>query len=241
MIGSVKNYIYRGKKIIKLLISAKVRKKIARLYLRGNGIEIGALFNPLKTSKSAHVNYLDRMSVPHLRKQYPELQRKKIVHTDIIDNGEYLHNIKNCTQDFVIANHFLEHCQNPILAIKNMLRVLKMGGVLYFAIPNKLYTFDANRSATSIDHLMKDYTNGPEWSKKQHFEEWVHFIDNITDKDLFEKQVNNLIKVDYSIHYHTWTQRTMIEFFTFLQNMFNFKIELTLKNYQEVIFILRKI
>ena len=104
------------------------------------------------------------------------------MHVDIVDDGERLETIGDLTQDFVIANHFIEHSQNPIGAIENMLRVLKHGGILYLAVPDKRYTFDIDRPVTTIEHLLQDYEQGPQWSKRQHFEEWSRFIDKIVDR-----------------------------------------------------------
>lgn len=113
------------------------RESIANAYLVGNGIEIGPLHNPLRVPPQARVQYVDRMPVAQLREQYPELHRDRLVSADIIDDGERLESVQDASQDFVIANHFLEHCQNPIETISNMLRVLKPGGVLYICIPDK--------------------------------------------------------------------------------------------------------
>lgn len=35
--------------------------------------------------------------------------------------------------DFVIANHFLEHSEDPILTIKNMLRIVRPDGIIYLS------------------------------------------------------------------------------------------------------------
>jgi len=83
------------------------REVIAKTYIRGDGIEIGALHYPTKVSRRARVRYVDRMSVPDLRKHYPELNLLKLVHVDIVDDGERLETIGDLTQDFVIANHLL--------------------------------------------------------------------------------------------------------------------------------------
>ena len=91
------------------------------------------------------MKYVDRMTVAELRRQYQELAGDPLVETDIIDNGEQLTTIRDETQDFVIANHFIEHCQNPIQTFQNLFRVLKPGGVLYVAVPDKRFTFDADR------------------------------------------------------------------------------------------------
>ncbi len=118
------------------------REAVASHYLKGTGIEIGALHNPLKVSSSAKIKYVDRMPVAELRKQYPELASKDLVEADIIDNGEKLATVANASQDFVIANHFIEHCENPIDALKNLARVLKKDGIIYMCVPDKRYTFD---------------------------------------------------------------------------------------------------
>jgi predicted SAM-dependent methyltransferase len=214
------------------------RDFIAKTYIRGDGIEIGALHAPLRVTKRAKVKYVDRMSVHELREQYPELSVHKLVHVDIIDDGEQLKNIGDSTQDFVIANHFLEHCQNPIGAISNMLRVVKGDGIIYLAIPDKRYTFDVDRPVTTIDHLLKDYEQGPEWSKRQHFEEWTRAV----DKSQRDKEIARLIDINYSIHYHVWAQTELLELMTFLKSRlgFQFDLELFFKTGNEAIFVLRK-
>jgi hypothetical protein len=101
----------------------QTREAIAASFLRGEGIEIGALHQPLHVPASARVKYVDRMTASELRRQYEELADAAFVETDIVDNGEQLTTIGDDTQDFVIANHFIEHCQNPIQAFQNLSRI----------------------------------------------------------------------------------------------------------------------
>lgn len=229
------------RRFFKLFVMRLDRESIAGMYIKGHGVEIGALHTPLRIPKSAKVRYIDRKSALDLRKQYPEINSKELFNVDIIDDGEHLSKIKDSTQDFVIANHFLEHCQNPIGAIGNMLRVLKNGGVLYLSIPDKRYSFDADRPQTSIDHILRDYQEGPEWSKRQHFEEWTTYIGKLKDVEA-EQHVLNLMNIDYSIHYHAWTQTEIIELVATLKKKFSFgfEVELICKNMGEVIIILKK-
>jgi hypothetical protein len=116
--------------------SLLTRETIARTYLRGEGIEIGALHRPLPVPKNARVKYVDRVSRRELANQYPELDPRQMVDVDIVSDGETLDSVADESQDFVIANHFLEHCQNPILAVENMLRVLRLEGIAYLAVPD---------------------------------------------------------------------------------------------------------
>jgi len=104
-----------------------------------------------------------------------------------------------------------------------MLRVLKHGGILYLAVPDKRYTFDIDRPVTTIEHLLQDYEQGPQWSKRQHFEEWSRFIDKIVDRDEVEKRVTYLMNIDYSIHCHVWTQMEFLELVIALKRRLDFK------------------
>src|SRR6185503_1848952 len=81
------------------------RELIAETYISGLGIEIGALHNPLKLPAGATARYVDRLSVPELREQYPELASQELVNVDILADGELLETIPDSTQDFVVANH----------------------------------------------------------------------------------------------------------------------------------------
>lgn len=180
------------------------------------------------------------MTVPELRRQYPELARSRLVDTDIIDDGERLATLGNGTQDFVIANHFIEHCQNPILALQNLFRVLKAGGVLYLAVPDKRFTFDVERPCTTPEHVMRDFTEGPESSKLQHFEEWARLVNKRVGETEVAEEVRNLIDRDYSIHFHVWGARELLEFVVTVRQVLRFEVELFLRNGMETVLILRK-
>lgn len=215
------------------------RHQIAAIYLSGSGIEIGALHQPLPVPPSVSVKYVDRMTAEELRKQYDEISYVPFVETDIIDNGEELGTIADASQDFVIANHFLEHCQNPIRTLGNISRVLNENGVLYLAVPDKRFTFDASRPSTTLDHLMRDYADGPAWSKSQHLEEWSRIVDRRPEEEI-AAHVQHLIAIDYSIHFHVWTGPELLEFLTVVRTIVHFEIELFLRNGFESIVILRK-
>jgi ubiquinone/menaquinone biosynthesis C-methylase UbiE len=59
--------------------------------------------------------------------------------------------------DFVISSHMLEHSANPVKALNEWRRVLKEGGPLLLALPEKTYTFDHRRPVTSLEHFLEDF------------------------------------------------------------------------------------
>jgi predicted SAM-dependent methyltransferase len=215
------------------------RRKIAGRYLGGEGIEIGALHNPLDVPKTARVRYVDHLPVEKLRQHYPELANAPLVDVDILDDGERLATIADASQDFVIANHFLEHCEDPLGALDNMIRVLRPGGVLYLAVPDKRFTFDVARPVTPTDHVLRDHREGPEHSRRGHYEEWARLVDKAAEP---EAHASALLERGYSIHFHAWTQWELLEVVkTAAQELkLNFDIELMLKNRHEVVFVLRR-
>lgn len=216
-----------------------VRAWVAALYLEGHGIEIGALHSPMQVPPTARVRYVDRMSVEELRRQYPELDEHQLVEPDIIADGERLEPVEDASQDFVIASHFLEHCQDPIGALQHMLRVTRPNGIVFLGIPDKRYTFDRNRPVTTFEHLLRDHTDGPHISKTAHFEEWATLAE---DANIRGRSARELMDIDYSIHFHVWTQAELLEFFGRLVTElgFAFDVELVLKNAIELIVVLRK-
>ena len=218
----------------------QTRASIAALFLRGDGIEIGALHQPLSLPTSARVKYVDRMTTTELRRHYEELADSPLVEPDIIDDGERLTTIEENTQDFVIANHFIEHCQNPILTLQNLFRVLRAGGVLYMAVPDKRFTFDVDRPCTTIEHLTRDFAEGPEWSKRQHFEEWSRLVNKRADEAQVQEEMRRLIDTDFSIHFHVWAAAELLELITVLRQFVRFEPELFLRSGPETILVLRK-
>jgi SAM-dependent methyltransferase len=217
------------------------RRWVAERYLRGRGIEIGGLHRPLAVPKGAHVRFVDRMSVDDLREQYPELATENLVPVDIVDDGERLTTLADGSEDFVIANHFLEHCEDPILALGNMLRVLRPDGTVYLAVPEQTRTFDSTREPTPFEHLVRDHEQGTETSRRGHFEEWARHVDRADDP---AAHADELMRRGYSIHFHVWTARTLLEFLVSLPTVDGvrpFELELFFRNDDENVAVLRRL
>jgi SAM-dependent methyltransferase len=218
-----------------------VRKNIAFRYLTGSGLEVGALHQPLEVPPDVTVRYVDIKTVDQLRELFPELSEYDLVEVDIVDDGETLSSIADASVDFVIANHMLEHSQSTIGTIENHLRVLKPDGILYLAVPDKRFTFDRDRPLTTLEHLIRDYKEGPEWSVRSDYEEWARLVEAVPEGDV-ATQVQSMITRQQNIHWHVWTQTEFLQLLLYCQTDlgFPFEIELIQKNSIELVSILRK-
>jgi SAM-dependent methyltransferase len=181
-------------------------------WLRGDGIEIGALNLPLGVHRKARVRYVDRLSVEEQRREYPEFAGAKLPHVDVIGSAEDLSPFEDSSLDFVIANHLLEHLEDPIAALLEFERVLRPGGVVYLGLPDPRRTFDCDRELTSVSHLFRDHENGVLTSRRDHYVDWARHVVHVQPADL-DRYVETQMSDAYSIHFHCWQPDTFLDFF----------------------------
>jgi SAM-dependent methyltransferase len=222
-------------------VDFEARAELARHFIRGNGLEIGAAYEPLAVPPEASVTYVDRLSLEDLRDHYQWLAELNFAPVDVVDDGERLTTVPAESQDFIIANHFLEHCEDPIGTISSHLSKLKPGGVLFYAVPDKRYTFDFRRPNTPLEHMISDHEQGPERSRSEHYDEWVRLVGQDTGPEA-EDRARELEAASYSIHMHVWTQAEFLEFLLHCQRRFAnaFEIEAFARRSIEVVVVLRK-
>lgn len=188
----------------------KARKSLAERYLSGSGIEIGALHMPLRLPPHAHAVFVDRGTVVEQRRWFPELRLLSLVPVEIIDDAETLASIADTSQDFVIANHVIEHTQNPIATLGNWLRVVRPGGIIFFAVPDKRFTFDKARPLTTLKHLLRDWHEGPSVSLEEHLAEVARMVEGVREDEIADR-VAEARNGDESPHFHVWTAATFRE------------------------------
>jgi predicted SAM-dependent methyltransferase len=182
------------------------RAVLAESFLFGEGLEIGPLHQPIAIPRGAKARYVDRMRVEDLRREYAELAEWDLTDVDIVDDGETLSTVADASQDFIVANHFLEHTEDPIGTIATHLAKLKPGGILFYAVPDKRFTFDVLRPVTPLEHMVADHQQGPERSRREHYEEWSRLVIAAETGENWSQRATELEEMGYSIHMHVWTQ-----------------------------------
>lgn len=224
------------------VIRFEVRRwRLARRYLHGDGLEIGALHCPLRVPSGVTVQYLDRMDLAALHRHYPELPVQKLVKVDVIDDGETLASRPDSSADFIIANHFIEHTEDPLETLASHLRVLRPGGVIYLAVPDRRRTFDARRAPTPLEHIVQDHAEGPARSRRTHQEEWARLVENVSASEV-PARVHALEQDNYSIHFHVWAPwefRALLDYAR-EEGKLPFAIEALQGNGHEFIAVLRR-
>jgi SAM-dependent methyltransferase len=216
-----------------------IRKRLAHQYLRGHGIEFGALHLSLPLPLWTSVRYADVLTADELKVAFPDVTN--VQPPDIVTDLETMSGIEDASEDFIVANHVLEHVEDPLGALASIGRVLRRSGIAFIALPDKRFTFDCDRAITPLDHIIRDHTEGPAWSRTDHYDEWIRCVDRLGG-DAHRQKAELMLAQRSNIHFHVWDYPAMMEMFAHVARVpqLGLEIEASVLNGIEVVWILRK-
>lgn len=171
-------------------------------YLKGDGVEIGALNRPMPLPPGARALYADSMTPAEVEKHFPGSRVP-----DIVLDGEFFTNTADNSFDFVVANHVLEHVTSPIGTLTEWWRILRARGILFMAIPDKRFTFDAARKRTPLAHLIADAESSvaPKYRNFPHLVEWATHVEKLpVNSEAWRTWIDGQFNAGYAVHNHVW-------------------------------------
>ena len=200
------------------------RSLLARSFVRGKGVEIGAFASPTYIPAGARVRYADRVPKSHWG-SIPEYRNEPIVDVDIIADAKNLDGIEHASLDFLMAFHVLEHVPETLRTLEAWLDAVRPGGHLLIAVPDRRFTRDAARPTTPMEHFMRDYKEGPEWGTEEHHHDIAKNVEGLTDEKAIEQYVIEH-KADEAPHFHVWDLDSYIEFLAMARDFLHNRFEL---------------
>jgi SAM-dependent methyltransferase len=133
--------------------------RLAHRYCKGEGIEIGAAAHNPFGLDTINVDMNDGVAeTPYTQEQMRLCG--SVAKVDVVAPGDSLP-FEDCSYDFVVSSHVLEHFSNPIGALLEWDRVIRPGGVIFAIVPHKERTADSTRERTTLEHLIDDFRNPP--------------------------------------------------------------------------------
>ena len=225
-------------KIVAPLLSGRkaryARSFVIQKYCKGHGAEIGAGVQPVLVPIGSRTTYIDAVPAAFWRK-LPRWANQNVLDAEIIDEGATLSTVTDETFDYLIAAHVLEHIDDPILALKNWVRVVKRGGHIILAVPDMRLSDEKHRALTPIDHFERDHNEGPQVSAEYHYDEHGLNPEGYTG-DQLAKYIKDHERM---IHYHTFTLTSFVQFLGAMQDIGYELVEACL-NVNEDLVVLRK-
>lgn len=241
-----------------LLGLVETRRHLALCHLppEGHGLEIGALHYPLPLPPGARARYVDRHSAQALRELRADVGAD-IVIPDIITEGFTLDCITEASQDFVVANHVLEHATDALGTLEHWLRVLRPGGMLFVAVPVGARCSDRGRTITPVEHFIEDRrltaagnTKAMHSRDRQHVEEHLAIaapaLARLQGKpwqyltgEAREREIKRLLGRDASqIHHHVFTPASFAALLNLLSDRVH--IDCVVRSSVEIIGVARR-
>jgi SAM-dependent methyltransferase len=123
--------------------------------------------------------------------------------------------IPSSSYDLVLSSHTLEHVANPLLALREWIRVLREHGLLVLVLPHRDGTFDHKRPVTTLAHLIDDFERKAGEGDLTHLDEILRLHDLARDPragDLaaFERRSRKNIE-NRCLHHHVFDTRLAVE------------------------------
>jgi len=126
------------------------------------GVEIGPLDKPIVTREMGRVRYVDHDITEALRLKYADFDN---VDTDKIVDVDYIWGEKSLVDltqaeapfDYIVASHVIEHVPDFIGWLREVRGILKPGGILSLAIPDKRQCFDYHRHPSKPADVVEAY------------------------------------------------------------------------------------
>jgi predicted SAM-dependent methyltransferase len=125
------------------------------------GIEFGPLDCPLVTKDDGRILYIDYTTADVLRARHahrPGKDPAAIVDVDRVWNDALPRVLRDDSPlDYALASHVIEHVPNLVGWLSEVAQVLRPGGRLCLAVPDKRYTFDHQRTPSRLAEAMSAY------------------------------------------------------------------------------------
>ncbi|MGM0882774.1 MAG: methyltransferase domain-containing protein [Bacillota bacterium] len=128
------------------------------------GLEIGPLTWSIVRKNEGNIYYADHTTTEELIKKYqydPNVDVTNIPQIDfILGEKTYRETIPSYLSfDYIVASHVIEHIPDVIGWLAELNEILKDGGFVCLAVPDKRYTFDYFRKLTTAGELIDAYLN----------------------------------------------------------------------------------
>lgn len=223
-----------------------IRNDFASRYIVNDGYEIGAQNSPLICKNAKKILYIDYLSKKESSQKY-HIPEDECVDVDIIADANNLDSIPADSASFIIANHVLEHCPNPIGTLLGWLRILQTRGILFLTLPNyKSNEFDFEKTPATISHLVSDFERSKhnENITDEHIFEHIQIIDSIDPDNtkLFQQRYKAIVESNLHTHYHVFNKESVLDLLRVIHQQTPIQLVNTFSfdNSIELLFIIKK-
>lgn len=171
------------------------------------GLEISPLFRPRTSKKTHNVHFTDYTTTEDNISKHAHYEHPEIVEIDFVwTPGKELKECvpKGVTYEWAIASHVLEHIPDPIGWMLEVFDVLKPGGILSLALPDRNKCFDRNRNLTDVSEWLHSWLSK---DKRPNARQLYDFLSKVTTEDDYgvvhaENHYSKKEALDFTLNSH---------------------------------------
>ncbi len=131
----------------------------------GKGLEVGPSHNPLMPkAEGFDVEILDYLDADGLRRKYAGagVDISAVEEVDYIADGRSMTEVIGERQryDWIVASHVIEHVPDLVAFLNDCEALLKPGGSLVLAVPDKRCCFDILRPVSTVGQVLQAHVDG---------------------------------------------------------------------------------
>jgi 2-polyprenyl-3-methyl-5-hydroxy-6-metoxy-1,4-benzoquinol methylase len=135
---------------------------LAMVDVKGRGVEIGPGYDPIAPKREGYdVQVIDHTSREKLVEKYRPVGADvdRIEEVDFVWRGESYLELTGAAEayDWIIASNLVEHTPDFIAFLEDCDAILKDGGVLALAVPDRRYSFDRFRPVSGLAHVIDSH------------------------------------------------------------------------------------
>ena len=133
------------------------------LDLSGHGLEIGASWRPLlPKAKGYDVRVADHLDQAGLVAKYDGVRPTEAIEpVDYVLTGRRLTDTVDDRFDWIVGSHVLEHTVCLVTFLQDAATLLRPGGILSLAVPDRRYCLDRFRERTSLGRVIDVFRSAP--------------------------------------------------------------------------------
>jgi SAM-dependent methyltransferase len=131
----------------------------------GKGLEIGPSHNPLMPKAAGFdVEVLDHLDADGLRQKYAGsgVNEQAIEEVDYVSDGRPMPEVIGDRHrfDWIVASHVIEHVPDLVSFLNDCSALLKTGGSVILAVPDKRCCFDVLRPVSTVGQVLQAHLDG---------------------------------------------------------------------------------
>ncbi|WP_323118989.1 class I SAM-dependent methyltransferase [Burkholderia alba] len=223
LVGSFERWAFnpvkrlRAKRAARWPLEIEAGRQYATRFIAGQGVEVGAGSRPFPLPADAECYYGDVRDRSNLARYF---DTEHVIVDGTID-AQAMTGIAGGSLDFVISAHVIEHLFDPVGSILASIKCLRLGGVFVLVVPEMTRTFDQLRPPTTVEHAMRDASDGGSGTMYQAYEEHVRYVHTYLTGEQIPLQdvpqhVDRIMTAKMDIHVHAWRER---DFFALLRRL----------------------